>query len=1240
MPKRRDIKTILIIGAGPIVIGQACEFDYSGTQGIKALKEEGYRVVLINSNPATIMTDSSLADAVYIEPITPDFIEQIIVKEKPDAILPTLGGQTALNVALKLEELGILKKHKVSLIGVSTDAIKKAEDRGLFKEAMERIGLKCPASIIVSTFERGFDNLLYHLAKIYLNGGFNADDVSGLLALVEGEFGDILQVYLENAQGKNDFYFKEEVLRLEAKNGFCIELPVIIRPSLTLGGTGGGVAETVFEYIRLLKSGLEASPIHQIQIDKSIIGWKEFEMEVVRDKNDNAIIVCSIENIDPMGVHTGDSITVAPAITLTDKEYQKMRDYSIAVLREIGVETGGSNVQFAVNPKDGEIVVIEMNPRVSRSSALASKATGFPIAKIAAKLAVGYTLDELKNDIASSIPKEFDYLEYRAVLEGRGKNTKIEEYVRASGENIFDLRQKALPASFEPSLDYIVIKIPKFNFEKFNTLKPELGTQMQSVGEVMAMGRSFEEAILKAIAGMEEPIPDLSAFSKDEIVSYLKGRFPKRLYYIFEGFKRGMEVVDIAKLTSFDPWFLGRFKNIVDLEREIKEEKIPSNLLARLNEFAGRGMQTQEEVRAEMLKEAEIFGELAKIITAERVLRWKQAGFGDGRIRELLGLKAGFKGVHLFREYRKWLGVFPLFKKIDSCAGEFASTTNYFYSTYERVSSHNISSHNASSNDVFLNDASLNEAVSSNKKKVVIIGSGPNRVGQGIEFDYSCVHASLSLREMGIESVMINCNPETVSTDYDTSDRLFFEPLSSEHVMNVIENEAKSGEIVGVIIQLGGQTPLKLRQTLKAGGVKILGMEKDAIDLCDDRAKFSRLVWEVGAKEAESFKYETREELLKIADKLGYKAIIRPSSVIGGRGMAIIDSASELEYYLANEGTLAGGIVNPLLENAIELDVDVLRDKTGKCFIFGMLEHIEYVGVHSGDSSCSVQPRSLSSKVIEEIEALAVSFAKRLQVVGLINMQVAVKGEEVFVIEVNPRASRTVPFTAKAIGLSAVKLAVKLMCGREMEAEDIFINFPYKMEKNGYYVLQKLDFCAVKEPVFSFEKFLKSDIVRGPEMKSLGEVMGIAETFGLAYAKALVASGQKFVLFGNAFISVKEGDKVGEIVLIAKILVSLGFKIFATRGTASFLSENGVVCEPVNKVHEGGKHIIKMIDGGEIQLVINTTSGFKSLQDSFLIRRGVIRNKILHSTTLEGGRAISQAILEAQKSNLSIFKKS
>ncbi len=1217
MPKRLDIKTILVIGAGPIVIGQACEFDYSGTQGIKALKEEGYRIILINSNPATIMTDSSLAHKTYIEPITPDFIEQIIIKEKPDAILPTLGGQTALNVSLKLEELGILKKYGVKLIGVSVDAIKKAEDRGLFKEAMERIGLKTPASIIVSNFDYGFDNALFYLTRCYFKGEFEKLEVRNILDGLDGEYSDILNFYIQNAISKNDFYFKEEQKRLKSKHQNYVDLPVIIRPSLTLGGTGGGVAENLESYLKLLKSGLDASPIKQIQIDKSIIGWKEFEMEVVRDKNDNAIIVCSIENIDPMGVHTGDSITVAPAITLTDKEYQKMRDYSIAVLREIGVETGGSNVQFAVNPEDGEIVVIEMNPRVSRSSALASKATGFPIAKIAAKLAVGYTLDELKNDIASSIPKEFDYLEFKGVLEGRLKNDKIQEYIKNSKESIFDLRQKALPASFEPTLDYIVIKIPKFNFEKFNTLKPELGTQMQSVGEVMSMGRSFEEALLKAITGMEENTPNLASLSEDEIINYLKGRFPQRIYYIMEALKRNITINTIRELTGYDAWFLGRIQNIIDVEKEISSITLPTQLKEQINKIADSSLNTQGEIKKELLSHSHLLSELATFVTKDDVLKWKQLGYTDKKIRELLNIKPSKVGTHLFKEYRKWLGVKPVFKKIDSCGGEFASNTNYFYSTYEGTMQ--------------------NEAIPSGRAKIVIIGSGPNRVGQGIEFDYACVHASLALKELGIESIMINCNPETVSTDYDISDRLFFEPLSDECVMNVIENELENGNLLGVIIQFGGQTPLKLRQTLKASGVKILGMEKDAIDVCDNRADFSKLVKEIGAKEAESFKYNSVQDLIEIANKLGFKCIIRPSSVIGGRGMAIIDGKSELEYYLSSQSDIQAGIINPLLTNATEFDVDILRDKTGKCFVFGVLEHIEYAGIHSGDSSCSLGTRSISDDILEQIERLATSFANKLDVVGLINIQLAIKDGEIFVIEVNPRASRTVPFSAKATGFPAIKLATKLMCGGLLVEDETFKNFDLKEEKNGYFKLKKLNFCAVKEPVFSFEKFVNSDIVRGPEMKSLGEVMGIAENFGLAYAKALIASGQKFVLNGNAFISLKEDDKTKEALQISNDLIKLGFNLFATKGTAKFLSENGVAVNIVNKVFEGGEHIVRLIDGHKIHFVINTTSGFKSLQDSFLIRRSIIKNKILHSTTIEGGRAITLAIFEAKKTELKIF---
>lgn len=1224
MPKRNDIRKILVIGAGPIVIGQACEFDYSGTQGIKALKEEGYRVILINSNPATIMTDHSLADVVYIEPITTEFIEQIIVKERPDVILPTLGGQTALNAALLLDELGILKKYNVSLIGVSVDAIRKAEDRSLFKAAMKRIGLTTPPSIIVSSMEHGFDNLLFHLSHLYFEKQLEPHYLISLLDFISKDQADTLQLYLENYFNKNDYFFKNEVELLSTRNNNeYIRLPVIIRPSLTLGGTGGGVCETALEYARLLKSGIEASPIGQIQVDKSIIGWKEFEMEVVRDKNDNVIIVCSIENIDPMGVHTGDSVTVAPAITLTDKEYQQMRDYSIAILREIGVETGGSNVQFAVNPKDGEMLVIEMNPRVSRSSALASKATGFPIAKIAAKLAVGYTLDELKNDIAASIPKSFDYLEYKAVLAGTAKNQVIEKYIEEelkNGYSVFDLRQRALPASFEPSLDYIVVKIPKFNFEKFNTFNPELGTQMQSVGEIMSIGRSFEEAMLKGISSIEDPIPNLSPVSDVDIKNYLQGRFPKRIHYILEGFRRGFTLTEISSLTSYDNWFLERLENIVQLENDIAACVIPDKIRNFLDEFAGFDFKTQNDVKSKMAEFKEIFDELSQFITKEKIFKWKKAGFRDGEIRHLLGLKAGPNGIHLFREYRKFLGILPVFKRIDSCAGEFASATNYFYSSYE--------------------ESMENEALSSSSKvkKVIIIGSGPNRVGQGIEFDYSCTHAAFSLREMGIESVMINCNPETVSTDYDIADRLFFEPLSDEHVMNVIENESQNCELLGVIIQLGGQTPLKLRQTLKTSEIPILGMKEDAIEFCDNRAKFSSIVTGVGAKEAESFAYTNEGELTDIVQKLDYKCIIRPSSVIGGVGMAILETKSELEYYLSNEKVILAGIINPLLESAIELDIDLMRDSAGNTFIFGILEHIEYAGVHSGDSSCTIQTRSISEEVKTRIEEIAFLIGNKLDCRGLLNIQMAVKDDEVFVIEANPRASRTIPFIAKAIKFPIVNLSIKLMCGKILTEDESFNKFSQKQFKNDkYYVLKDLGFVAVKEPVFSFEKFLKSDIVRGPEMKSLGEVMGIAPTFGLAYAKALIASGHKFILGGNAFVSVKNSDKTERLVQMAKSLTSLGFKLYATKGTAKFLTEHNIHSNTVNKVYEGGDNIVKLIDSKEIHFIINTTSGFKSLQDSFLIRRAIVRNKILHSTTIEGGDAIICAIKEVQSSNLSIF---
>lgn len=1221
MPKRTDIKRILIIGAGPIVIGQACEFDYSGTQGIKALKEEGYFVILINSNPATIMTDSSLADAVYIEPITVEFIEQIIIKEKPDAILPTLGGQTALNATLLLEEKGILAKYNVQLIGVSVESIKKGEDRKLFKNSMERIGLKTPASIIVTTLEHGLDNLLVNIVSNFLQKNIEEGEILALFPLCTEEEQDILQFYLQNIVAGNNFYFKEEIERLKQRNdGHYIEFPVIIRPSLTLGGTGGGVAENYYEYLRLLKAGLKASPIQQIQVDKSIIGWKEFEMEVVRDKKDNAIIVCSIENIDPMGVHTGDSITIAPAVTLTDKEYQQMRDHSIAIIREIGVETGGSNVQFAQNPDTGEMLVIEMNPRVSRSSALASKVTGFPIAKIAAKLAVGFTLDELKNDIASSLPSHINYIEYKEALYGKNECSPAHEYIQtelSKGNTLFELKQRALPASFEPSIDYIAIKIPKFNFEKFNTAYPELGTQMQSVGEVMALGRSFEEAFLKAANSMEEKKEDLSFVADDEIFNYLKGRFPKRIYYILEAFRRGGHIDDIAKLTFYDKWFLERILNIAIIEKEIKETFLPAEFRQQLDSFAAFPFRSQQEVKNAITSQGQFFLALSESITKEKVWKWKKAGFPDGYIRELLGIRGGVSGIHIFREYRKFLGIKPVFKKVDSCAGEFSSNTSYFYSTYE--------------------ESMENEASPSKNKKVIIIGSGPNRIGQGIEFDYACVHGAFALKEMGIESIMINCNPETVSTDYDTSNRLFFEPVTDEHVMNVIDNESLTGDLLGVIIQLGGQTPLKLRSTLQANGISILGMQKDAIDICDDRNKFSRLIKEIGAQEAESLAYNSREELYAAAKKMEFKCIIRPSSVIGGRGMAIIESESELQFYLASESAFPPGIINCLLENAIELDVDSLRDKKGNTFIFGILQHIEYVGVHSGDSSCMIGTPSLNEELKTKIEEIIFKLAARLEVSGLINVQIAIKENQIFIIEANPRASRTIPFTAKATGLPAIKIAVKLMCGALLETDTEFLSFSKKIKKNDYFILENLPYVAVKEPVFSFEKFLHSDIVRGPEMKSLGEVMGIDRTFGLAYAKALIASGQKLALCGNAFISIKNSDKTALIIAIGRALLELGFKIFATLGTSNYLSENGIKCYLVNKVYEGGNHIVKLIDGKEINFIINTTSGFKSLQDSFLIRRAIIRNKILHSTTIEGGKAIVEAIREAKMETLSIF---
>lgn len=1185
MPKNQDISSILIIGAGPIVVGQACEFDYSGTQGAKALKEEGYRVILINSNPATIMTDPQTADKIYLEPITADSISQVIAKELPDAILPTLGGQTALNVTLELDRLGILKKYNVKLLGANIEAINKAEDRGLFKKAMEEIGLECPKSVIVNSLDEAIE--------------------------------------------------KQKI----------VGIPAIIRPSLTLGGTGGGVANTFEEFLTLVKSGLEASPINQIQIDESLIGWKEYEMEVVRDKNDNAIIVCSIENIDPMGVHTGDSITVAPILTLTDKEYQKMRDASINILRKIGVETGGSNVQFAINPKDGRMVVIEMNPRVSRSSALASKATGFPIAKVAAKLAAGYTLDELRNDIACSIPREFNYMEFRQVTEAitktkqHGKkitdytkytntpnHAKIFDYIKKqldSGTGMLKLSQQVLPASFEPTIDYIVTKIPKFNFEKFSDVgrNAELGTQMQSIGEVMAIGRSFEESFMKAVSSMEEPWDHHPNLNLEECKLMLAKRLPNRFAYIFRGFKIGLSPQEIADLTKYDLWFVERLHNIHQ-KLEFLEEK--------------KGKAKTEKF--DCLSNDEIF-------------HLKQLGFRDLLLREALGIPAGKKGKHLFKDSRITKNIRPVYKKVDTCANEFETKTNYFYSSYEH--------------------GSYNEAKAIEKRKVIIIGSGPNRIGQGIEFDYACVHGAYALREIGIEPIIVNCNPETVSTDYDASTRLYFEPIIEEHIMAVIENELETpcdGNIDGtkistifdiykhaiakdftlsficngknydiksrkdfsefllpfiaVIIQFGGQTPLKLRDTLFEYGIPILGMQTDTIDICDHREKFTPILEELGIKYPKTFAYNAKHELDALAEKLSYNFIVRPSSVIGGRGMAIITSREEYAVY----EYVSGGIINEMLEDATEFDCDALRDKNGSVFICGLLEHIEYAGVHSGDSACVLPSHTASVELQSKIEEIAYKLANRLGVVGLINIQFAVKDGNIFVIEANPRCSRTMPFIAKATGFPVIKVATKLMHGLALEETREFQTMQYKHNTGKYFVLRNLPHFAVKEAVFSFEKFASSDIILGPEMKSTGEVIGISRNLDEAFAKAILGTKYKLPKNGKVFISVKEKDKNSKIIDIAKTLLKAGFEIHATHGTKLFLEKHDIACRLIKKLSEGSPTILELIAKKEIGFIINTTAGMRSVTDSFQIRKAAVSGKILHATTLESAQIICRAI--------------
>ncbi|WP_072386610.1 carbamoyl-phosphate synthase large subunit [Hyphomicrobium sp. CS1BSMeth3] len=1100
MPKRTDIKSILIIGAGPIVIGQACEFDYSGTQACKALRAEGYRIILVNSNPATIMTDPELADATYIEPITPDVVAKIIEKERPDALLPTMGGQTALNTALALERMGVLEKFGVEMIGARAEAIDKAEDRKLFREAMDRIGLESPRAAIASS------------------------------PPIRDESGNIVRY--DTATG-----FAEAMRLLDT-----VGLPAIIRPAFTLGGTGGGVAYNREEFEQIARSGIDASPVGQILIDESLLGWKEYEMEVVRDKADNCIIICSIENVDPMGVHTGDSITVAPALTLTDKEYQIMRNASIAVLREIGVETGGSNVQFAVNPADGRLVVIEMNPRVSRSSALASKATGFPIAKVAAKLAVGYTLDELENDITGG----------------------------------------ATPASFEPTIDYVVTKIPRFAFEKFPGSDPTLTTAMKSVGEVMAIGRTFAESLQKALRGLETGLTGLDDVTfeglggsddKNVVRAALAHPTPDRLLKVAQAMRMGVDHEQIHASCRIDPWFLARMQEIIDEEARVIAHGLPEN--------------------------------------AEALRDLKAMGFSDARLAKLAGKKEAD-----VRALRKKFGLAPVFKRIDTCAAEFASPTPYMYSTYERG----------------LVDKPVCEAQPTAAKKVIILGGGPNRIGQGIEFDYCCCHACFALTAAGFETIMVNCNPETVSTDYDTSDRLYFEPLTAEDVLEIIRVEQSNGTLAGVIVQFGGQTPLKLAQALEDAGVPILGTSPDAIDLAEDRDRFKALIDKLGLLQPESGIARSPAEARAVADKIGYPIVIRPSYVLGGRAMEIVADGGEVDRYIQRlSATLDRPselivsesrplLIDRYLSGAIEVDVDCLSD--GKdTFVAGIMEHIEEAGVHSGDSACSLPVHSLDSAIVVRLEKQTRDLALALNVVGLMNVQYAIKDKQIYVIEVNPRASRTVPFVAKAIGLPVASIAARIMGGASLKS------FALKTPK--------LDHIAVKEAVFPFARFPGVDPILGPEMRSTGEVMGIDTDFGLAFAKSQLGAGQSLPDKGTVFISLREADKDG-ILGATRDLVDMGFRILATRGTKRHLEQHGIPCELVNKVLEGRPHIVDAMKNGDVDLVFNTTEGAKALADSKDIRRTALLNRIPYCTTLAGAIAVTEAIKALRRGHLKV----
>ncbi len=1117
MPKRTDIESILIIGAGPIIIGQACEFDYSGTQAVKALKEEGYRVILVNSNPATIMTDPQLADATYIEPITPEVVERIIEKERPDALLPTMGGQTALNTALTLERSGVLARYGVEMIGARADVIDKAEDRELFRKAMEKIGLDLPRSAFVNTselkrrFRKEYEALVAEIHEAYPEG----EERERALREFESE-------WLEKE------WIRREEHRLEAMRqtfaAFQVTgLPAIVRPSFTLGGTGGGIAYTLEELYDLVLKGIEASPTSEVLIEESIIGWKEYEMEVVRDKDDNCIIICSIENVDPMGVHTGDSITVAPALTLTDKEYQRMRNAAIAVLREIGVETGGSNVQFAINPKDGRMVVIEMNPRVSRSSALASKATGFPIARVAAKLAIGYTLDELENDITKG----------------------------------------ATPASFEPTIDYVVTKVPRFAFEKFPGAEPVLTTSMKSVGEVMAIGRTFHESFQKALRGLETgltgldevEIPGLAEGDGDALRAALSVPTPDRLLKVAQALRQGASVEDICRITRYDPWFIERIAEIVAAEERVKAHGLPED--------------------------------------AEN-MRWLKAmGFSDARLAKLTGLREEDVRAHRWR-----LGVRPVYKRIDTCAAEFASPTAYMYSTYE-------------TGIPGLTDG--NEAFVSNREKVVILGGGPNRIGQGIEFDYCCCHASFALKDADYETIMVNCNPETVSTDFDTSDRLYFEPLTTEDVLEILHAEQQAGTLKGVIVQFGGQTPLKLSQDLQKAGIPILGTSPDAIDLAEDRDRFSRLLKDLGLRQPDNGIARSAEEAVRIAEEIGYPVVIRPSYVLGGRAMEIVRDREQLERYISEAVVVSGDspvLIDSYLVRATEVDVDVLADAE-TVYVAGIMEHIEEAGIHSGDSACSLPPYALPESVIREIERQSRLLAQALDVRGLMNVQYAVKGDIVYILEVNPRASRTVPFVAKATGVPIAKLAARVMAGEPLST--------FNLKPPA------LDHVSVKEAVFPFNRFPGVDTLLGPEMRSTGEVMGIDSDFPMAYAKAQLAAGQKLPLSGTVFISVRDADKP-EVLEPARALHEMGFSIIATGGTAAYLKAHGVPAKRVNKVREGRPHIVDAMANGEVQLVINTTEGAKAQEDSRSIRQQALISNIPYTTTVAGAKATAAAI--------------